>query len=148
MTMSTTAMAVTLGLAIALCLSTCQCTHVPQSRTAAPSPPVARGSAFALGYENDLVEFDLSTGRTLRRQALDARPATPSSIVPGHYMAFSPDGQTVYSLIRRADQAATVVALDRRTFARRWSAKLPAGAGSAQGDGDWTSDGHNFRIHQ
>lgn len=131
MTRKTTRTAGTLRLAVALSLLACQHTTAPasQSHSAAPSPPAAKVSVLALGYENDLVEFDLNTGRPLRRQALGARPSAASSVVPGHYLAFSSDGQTVYGLIRRSDQAAAVVALDRRTLARRWSTELPAQAG-------------------
>ncbi len=111
-----------------LCLTGCQSKPAARGGTAASSVTSTR-IALALGYENDLVEFDVNTGHVGRHLVLGERPSAPSSLVPGHYMATGSDGKTVYILIRRSYQAAAVVALDRQTLARRWSQELPADTG-------------------
>lgn len=119
-----------LCLILELCVTGCQSRPPARGSSAATSSvPTTTLIALALGYENDLVEFDVSSGHVGRRLVLGERPWAPSSLGPGHYMAAGSDGKTVYILIRRSNQAAAVVALDRRTLARQWSQDLPTEAG-------------------
>jgi outer membrane protein assembly factor BamB len=85
---------------------------------------------LVLDPESKLSELDGQSGRIVRRFALAPRLEAPSpSIVPGHYLAASGDGQTVFALVRLSESLSEVVAVDRRTLTAKWRRALSPSAG-------------------
>jgi hypothetical protein len=102
------------------------CSQPPSST---PRPHVSE-VVLLLDTENKLSELDAQSGRIVRQFALAPRPESPSSnIVPGHYLAASADGQTVFALVRLSAALSEVVAVDRKKLTAKWRRALPPSAG-------------------